>query len=117
MIILDAIGNVSAPTNVFGGSGYSSEAGGLIVFFNNILRLLAVIGGLWAFLNIVLAGYGFLGASDDPKKMEAAWGKIWQSLMGLLFIIGSFVLAAIFGYVLFKDATAILKPVIYGPGP
>lgn len=93
----------------------TGEGGGLIGFFNNIIRLLIVIGGLWAFLNLILAGYGFLGAGDDPKKMEAAWQKIWQSMMGLLFILGSFILAAIFGYLLFGDPTAILKPKIYGP--
>ena len=76
---------------------------------------MAVIGGLFAFFNLVIAGYGFLSAGDDPKKIEAAWKKIWQSMLGLLFILGSFILAAIFGYLLFGDATAILKPKIYGP--
>jgi hypothetical protein len=91
------------------------EGGGLIGFLNNIIRLLIVVGGLWAFLNLILAGYGFLSAGDDPKKMTAAWQKIWQSMMGVLFILGSFVLAAIFGYLLFGDPTAILNPKIYGP--
>jgi len=89
---------------------------GMMDFFNNALRLLVVIGGLWAFLNLVLAGYSFLSAGDDPKKMEAAWAKIWQSMIGLLFIVGSFVLAAIFGQILFGDPRAILAPTIYGPG-
>jgi len=48
--------------------------------------------------------------------MAAAWAKIWQSMMGLLFIVGSFVLAAIFGYLLFGKASAILMPQLYGPG-
>ncbi len=114
---MDAIGDIlPPPTFNISFGGYDPEVGGLIVFFNNILRLIAVIGGLWAFFNLVLAGYGFLGAGDDPKKIEAAWGKIWQSLMGLLFIVGSFVLAGIFGYVLFGNAQAILMPAIYGPG-
>jgi hypothetical protein len=93
----------------------TSSGGGLIAFFNNIIRLLIVIGGIWAFINLILAGYGFLGAGEDPKKMEAAWQKIWQSMLGLLFILSSFVLAAIFGYLLFGNPTAILKPRIYGP--
>lgn len=92
------------------------EAEGLVRFLNNIIKLLIVAGGLFAFFNIILAGYGFMSAGDDPKKMAAAWAKIWQSLMGLLFVAGSFVLAAIFGWLLFGNATAILKPKIYGPG-
>lgn len=95
---------------------YGGVETGLVGFLNNIIRLLIVVGGLFAFLNLILAGYGFLSAGDDPKKMASAWQKIWQSMMGLLFILGSFVLAAIFGYLLFGDPTAILNPKIYGPG-
>jgi len=116
--MLDVIGKITPPSpfqdpNL--GGEYGGLYPGLISFFNNIVRLLIVIGGIWAFINLILAGYGFLSAGDDPKKMEASWQKIWQSMLGLLFILGSFVLAAIFGYLLFGDTTAILKPKIYGP--
>lgn len=94
---------------------FNQTGGGLIGFFNNLLRFLIVVGSLWAFINLVLAGYGFLGAGDDPKKVASAWQKIWQSMIGLLFILGSFILAAIFGYLLFGDPQAILNPKIYGP--
>lgn len=92
-----------------------SQAAGLMILLNNILRLAIVIAGLFAFINIILAGYGFLGAGGDPKKIEAAWAKIWQSMLGLLIILGSFILAGIFGWLLFGDARAILSPKLYGP--
>lgn len=111
--LADAIGTIDPPSSI---EKYGVGPEGILLFFNNILRLLVVIGGIWAFFNLIMAGYGFLGAGDDPKKMEAAWGKIWQSLMGLVFIVGSFILAAIFSYIIFGDAGAILNPVIYGPG-
>lgn len=91
------------------------EVPGLVPFLNTIIKLLIVIAGLYAFLNIVLAGYGFLSAADDPKKMTAAWNKIWQSALGLVIVAASFVLAAIFGYLIFGDPGAILSPAIYGP--
>lgn len=91
------------------------EGGGLILFLNNVLRLMIGVAGIYAFLNLVIAGYGFMTAGGDPKGISNAWAKIWQSLLGLLIIVGSFVLAGIFGYLLFGDATAILKPKIYGP--
>lgn len=97
-----------------GAAGF--EGKGPVLFLNNIIRLLIVVAGLFAFFNLVLAGYGFLSAGDDPKKMASAWSKIWQSIMGLLFIVGSFVLAAIFGWLLFGDAGAILNIKIHGPG-
>lgn len=97
-------------------TGEGGTGGGLIGFLNNIVRLLIIFGGLFAFFNLILAGYGFLSAGDDPKKMASAWAKIWQSMIGLLFIVGAFVLAAIFGWLLFGNPGALLKPTIYGPG-
>lgn len=74
-----------------------------------------VIGGLYAFLNLIIAGYDFLSASGDQKIFAKAWAKIWQSMLGLLIMLASFLLAAIFGQLLFGDPTAILNPKIYGP--
>jgi hypothetical protein len=88
---------------------------GLISFANNLLKLIIGVAGLFAFFNIIIAGYTFMSAGGDPKKVEQAWAKIWQSLLGLLFVAGSFVLAAIFGWLIFGDASAILVPKIYGP--
>lgn len=114
-MILQIIGQVTPPLFIQKYGGLTGSPGGLIKFLNNLIRLLIVGGGLWAFLNLVIAGYSFLGAGEDPKKMAGAWAKIWMSMMGLLFILGSFVLAAIFSYLLFGDPRAILNPRIYGP--
>lgn len=103
-------GTVSPPP-----TGYGGVFSGLVPFLNNILRLLFVIAGLFAFFNLVIAGFQFMSAGGDSKAIEKAWSRIWQSLIGLLIIVGSFLLAAIFGYILFGDATAILQPKIWGP--
>lgn len=116
---LDIFGTIRNPFTILGVPDYAAPPGpnfGLIKFLNNVIRLLILVGGLFAFFNLILAGYGFLSAGDDPKKMAAAWAKIWQSMMGLLFIVGSFVLAAIFGYLLFRNPGALLMPTLYGPG-
>jgi len=94
----------------------SKEPSGLITLFNNILRLLIVLAGIYVLLNFILAGYSFISAGGDPKNIEKAWGKIWQSMVGLFIIAASFALAALLGKILFGDSTAILKPKIYGPG-
>lgn len=100
-----------APLSKFsGGSGF-----GLGNFLNTILKLMVVGAGLYALFNFVLAGYSFLSAGDDPKKVELAWAKIWQTALGLAFAAGSFVLAGIFGYLIFGDWTAILNPQIVTP--
>lgn len=114
----DIIGEVTPPPGVakWIGKGVDPESvKGLIPFLNAVIKLLIVFAGLYAFLNLIIAGYGFMSAGGDPKAVEKAWAKIWQSLIGLLIIAGSFVLAAIFGWLLFGDVSAILYPVIYGP--
>ncbi len=94
-----------------------SECGsGLITLSNGLLKTVIVLAGLYAFWNFIAAGYGFMSAGDDAKAMGKAFGKFTQSLLGLTFVAGSFVLAGIFGYLIFGDATAIISPVIYGPG-
>lgn len=103
-------GNITPPPFI------SENPAGLITLFNNILRILVVAGGIFALLNFILAGYQFLSASGDPKLINLAWAKIWQSMVGLLIIVASFALAALLGLLLFGDAGAILKPIIRGPG-
>lgn len=95
--------------------GITGSPGGLILFLTNILRLAFVVAGLFAFINLILAGFQFMGAGGDAKAVGQAWAKIWQSLLGLVLVAGSFALAALFGYLLFGDAGFILNPKIYGP--
>lgn len=111
----DFFGNIIAPDPI---GKYGGEKGqGLLLFANNLLKLIIIGAGLFAFFNIIIAGYSFMSAGGDPQKIGKAWERIWQSLMGLLFVAGSFVLAAIFGQLVFGDWTAILSPKIYGPEP
>ena len=111
----DATTIVGTVTNNQLPSAYQ-HVGGITVFLTNILRLVFVAAGIFAFVNLILAGFQFMSAGGDPKAVEKAFGKIWQSLLGLVIVVGSFALAALFGYILFGNAGFILNPQIYGPG-
>ena len=111
--ITDVIGTVTSPW----GSRYSGSQGeGLIILFNNLLKLVIAIAGIFAFINIIVAGYAFMSAGGNPEKVADAWSRIWQSLLGLIIVGASFLIAAVFGYLVFGDARAIISPTIYGPG-
>lgn len=88
------------------------EEGAVGQFLNIIVNVLIVGAGIYALINLILAGYAFLSAGDDPKKAAGAWAKIWQTLMGLAFVAGAFVLAAIFGQLLFGKYDFLLRPAI-----
>jgi len=116
--------NLIAQTNPFGAvkvpeklnTIYGAEAGpafGKLIQFG--LRALIVGAGIYALFNLVLAGYAFMSAGDDAKKVSGAWAQIYQTLMGLAFAAGSFVLAAIFGQLLFNNPLFLLQPSIPTP--
>lgn len=109
----DPIGKITPPANlpelfITG----DPKLTGLISLINTLLRVTFIIAGLWSFMNIILAGFGFLSAGGDDKKIAKSWAQMWQSLIGLLIIVSSFVIAAIIGIVLFNDPSAILVPKI-----
>jgi hypothetical protein len=79
---------------------------------NLTFRLMIIGAAIYTVFNLIMAGYGFLGAADDSKKIAASWAKIWQSLLGLAVAAGAFVLARIFGQLIFKDPTFLLNPVL-----
>jgi len=100
-------GNVAPPPGV---NKYTSPT----QFISNIVKLLIVGAGIFALFNLVTAGYAFISAGGDPKKIADAWAKIWQTLLGLLIAAGSIVLAAIFGRLIFGNANALLQIQIFG---
>ena len=102
------LGQIKPPQALSGyGSDPAQAIGGLI---ERIVQLLIIGAGIYALFNFILAGYDFLSAGDDAKKVAGAWAKIWQTVLGLAIAAGSFVLAAIFGQLIFNDPTFILHP-------
>lgn len=110
-------GTIINPLEKSYGGLYSTEPGmGLIGFISNLIKFITIGAGLFAFINLIIAGFGYIGAGSDTKKTAEAWARIYMSLIGLVIIVSSYAIAGIIGLLLFKDATAILSPKIYGPG-
>jgi hypothetical protein len=114
---------IAAGTSIFGEvkpppgvEDLGGDLEGLPTFINLIIRLLIVGAGIYALINLIMAGYAFMSAGDDPKKVAGASSKIWQTLVGLAVAAGAFVLAAIFGQILFNDPNALLQFRIFRPG-
>ena len=96
--------------------GYSSIESGLGLLITNLIRLVTIGAGIWFLVNLLTAGVMYIGSNGEAEKITMAWGKIWQSLIGLLIIVSSLVLTAIISKVFFGEYSTILNPIIYGPG-
>lgn len=112
--------NLLAQTNPFGQvaapaalNSFGSQPGPAIGRLVQLgLRALIVGAGVYALFNLILAGYSFMSAGDDSKKVAGAWAQIWQTMLGVAVAAGSFVLAAILGKLLFNDYNFLLMPSI-----
>lgn len=103
-------GDVNNPTN-YG----NFDSGGPGQFISNIIKFVIVIAGLYAVFNFILAGYDYLSAGGDPKKIASATSKIWQSLIGLVLVVAAFVIGGLISQILFGDTGTIFEINITGP--
>jgi|APSaa5957512622_1039677.scaffolds.fasta_scaffold03106_4 hypothetical protein len=107
-------GNVAPPTAV---KNYGSQdASGLIFLLNNLVKVAIFVGAAWTLINFIIAGIQYIGSSGKPDLAKTASSKIWISLLGLVIIASSIILAAIIGLIFFGDSTAILNPKLPLPG-
>lgn len=104
------------PLTKVGSNGYTNVDTGLPAFITNIVTLIFIAGGLWTFLNFMIAGFSYITAAGDQKKIEAAQQSITTSLIGLVVMVAAAAITGIVSFVLFGDAGAILSPKIIGPG-
>jgi hypothetical protein len=104
-------GTIPAPSGL---AGYDSDNPGAAIgtLIQYVIWILIIGAGIYALINLILAGYAYMSAGDDPKKVAGATAKIWQTLLGLALAAGSFVLAAIFGQLIFGRWDFILNPTI-----
>ena len=56
--------------------------------FKYILWIVIRAGGLVAFIVIIVGGFRYLTAGEDPKKAQAARNTITYAVLGLVLLIG-----------------------------
>lgn len=88
------------------------EGGAIGQLLTMFVNLLIVGAGIYAVINFLLAGYAFMSAGDDPKAIQGAWAKIYQTIIGLAVVAASLLLASIFGFLLYGRWDAIISPII-----
>lgn len=111
MTIFSTLGQVTPPSNNII-SKYQGQDG-LIYLLNQIITLLYTLGGLMVFFNLLISGYQYLTSGGDQQKILSAGQRITYSLYGIIFLVSSFVIAAVLGQLLFNDPLALTKPTFW----
>ena len=109
-------GSINNPLTKLSKEGYGSVESGLPLFISNITTVILIAGGIFAFFNLIIAGFTYISSSGDSKKLESVVNSINMSLIGLVIMVGAVAITGVVSFVLFGDATLILKPKIFGPG-
>jgi hypothetical protein len=111
----EIFGEIQAPPGVAEFNAQADGGIGIIVFFSNLIKLIAVVAGLWTMLNFILAGFTYVTAGDNSSAIEKIGTKLTMSVVGLGIIVASYTIAALIGLILFGDATFIINPQIPTP--
>lgn len=110
---MNKFGTVDLPSGLSNFTADPGVAFGKLIQFG--LRALIVGAGIYALFNLVLAGYSFISAGDDSKKVAGAWSQITQTIIGLAFAAGAFVIIGIISQLLFGYSDFLLRPTIPTP--
>ena len=106
--VQDIIGKVSPPIQAQAFKGTPEQ--GIIKLINVALQAVLIIAGLFTLINFIQAGYGYIMAGGDSKKVAEANSRITYTAVGLIIIVLTPLLAAVIGIAIFGQWDALLNP-------
>ncbi|MFA6184543.1 MAG: hypothetical protein WCT51_02615 [Candidatus Shapirobacteria bacterium] len=84
-------GNISNPTS------FANGPQGFFDFLSAIFKVAGTVAGIFFIIKIIMAGFSYLNAGGDEKKISQAWATIWQSIVGFVIVASAFVIASVIG--------------------
>lgn len=86
---------------------------GVINTVSSIVGIMTVTGGIWFLFMILFAGYEWISAGGDAKKLASARDRITHAFTGLVIVVGSWSLLAVagqfFGFNTLVDPNVIIN--------
>lgn len=114
------LGGVKPPASINRFNLWSSVQGndpkaiGLLSFVSLLLRLFAIVCGIWTMFNFLMSGYTLISSQYDTKAQTEVKDKLTMTVIGLVIIVGAYTMAGLFGLIFFGDASAIINPKLQG---
>ncbi len=106
VLAADIIGTLTLP------GGLPKDVAGTGDFLSALFRFLVIVAGVFSLWQFLTGGLGIITGGSDKGKLAEAQSKITMSILGLVIIAASFLLAGIAGQILFGSFTAILSPTL-----
>ena len=75
----------------------SGDVGKIQTFIQSIIQVLVTLSGLVAAGFIVWGGVGYITSSGNPEALEKSKKTIFYSAIGLVLVLGAFVLSNVVG--------------------
>ena len=66
-------------------------------FISQLIGVLTLIAIIYFIIQIIFAGYSFMGGGNDPKKIEQAKIKLTQNILGLTIVFVTIILTSVIG--------------------
>lgn len=81
----------------FGAWAVGDPSNLLTTIISNILGILTIFAGIWFLFQAIMAGYSYLSAGGDKTRIENAWRKLTNALIGLAIVVAAYGLIALLG--------------------
>ncbi|GIK84472.1 MAG: hypothetical protein BroJett025_10940 [Patescibacteria group bacterium] len=108
------IGGVEPPAAVGAINAASGGDIGLIFFISRAIGFANIVAGILVMINFVVAGFLYVTGAGNPSNMAKINERMLWSFVGILIIVGSYSLAALFGLIFYGDPTFIITPTLTG---
>jgi hypothetical protein len=94
----------------FAGKTLASPLGTLTDYISSIIGIMTTFASIWFLFQILYAGYEWISAGGDTKKITSSRDRITHAFIGLVIIVGAWSLLAVagqfFGYNTLIDPNA-----------
>lgn len=116
--VTTAIASTGITNPAIGALGDDPEAAAngqtFLSYFITIWRGVITVGGIVVIIYFIWAGVDWITAGDASKTQKAR-DKMTQAVIGLILLVGSFVIISFIGQLFFGDEFDILNPSIPAP--
>lgn len=106
LLAQDIVGTIKPPGTIV---DQPSQVG---AFIGTLIRFITVVAGLYALIQLILGGFGYVTSAGDKGKVQENTQRMLYAIIGLVTIGASFIIASLVGRLLFGPDFNILSPVL-----